>query len=120
MGGFEGDAVCLGLHLKANVTQWEEALWHYAADVLRHGNGDTAPAGVPKTNGDLLPPSSGPFFFIAMYTFYDVNVRFFESRSCTSHRPPGGGLHLIVGKLMCCMQFFILLLVSVAVVVVAT
>lgn len=27
MGGFEGDAVCLGLHLKANVTQWEEALW---------------------------------------------------------------------------------------------
>lgn len=91
-----------------------------AGDVLRHGNGDTAPAGVPKTNRDLLPPSSGPFFFIAMYTFYDVDVHFFESRSCTSHRPPGceTGRPLIVGKLMCCMHVFILLLVSVAVVVV--
>lgn len=85
---FEGDAVCLGLHLKANVTEWEEALCG-----LRHGNGDTVPAGVPKTNGDLLPPSSGPFFFVAMYTFYDINVHFFESRFHTPHQPPPTPLH---------------------------
>lgn len=67
-GGFEGDAVCLGLDLKATVTQRTEAL--QAADVLCHGNRDAAPAGVLKTICDLSPPSSGPFPSVVTYTFF--------------------------------------------------
>lgn len=85
MGGFEGDAVCLGLHLEANVTQWEEALWHYVPQTSSAMETGTRRLQESRQQTETFcPPVLAHFSLLHCIRFCGVNVHFFESRFCTS------------------------------------
>lgn len=122
--GFEGDAVCLGLHLKANVTQWEEALWHYVPQTSSAMETRTRrPQESRKQTETFCPPVLAHFSLLLCTRF---KMQMYISLRVVSVRRigPQGAKRAAFdcGQTEVCVacRFLFFPLVSVAVVVVAT